>query len=754
GDTIWTHTVNKPTESSDTWDYTIDSLPMYINGKLVSYSVKETLPTGYKTEAATAAKAYEGETGHVDELNFINELDTFSLTITKTWDDFSNTYNTRPNDLALTIYANAAPLHPQPVLSWQKDNVKGVWTLTANGLPRYHQDGSLYRYSVKESSLEKYDSFGSTSDDSDGRFVVTLVTDVEGEAAFTNKLKRVSLSGIKTWEDKDNYYGYRPDKLELTVLADGDPLKGMPLANDGAFTVDKQAGNLWTYSIDNLPMYAAGDEPIQYAIQETMPAGYEALANGLAENLIREDAVLTGADLINTLAVISVSGKKTWLDNGNKYVTRPDLYDIRLLVCDGDGVPLPKQPPAEDIEWTDNADNTWSYIIYNLPRYQKGFMTEVMYRVIETADADGDYLPLYENTAKRAADGTIYDMNITNVLRPIVAIYNVTDGIAANGNKVGGYVSAGYGNPVKHNFDEGTGECLYVSWKPETNWVASPAVSLTYWLLDSDTPVTVAITPNDISALTNGDFPSARCHTDANGIITLTFANHVLDMPRRVEVDVSFLPTIAVINTTPQQTGGQVHVENGVWNSNHDGIGNRYVEKTVHGKANDNFVVDLTQITVQSASGGFPAVKLNLSANGSFKTQFITNLGGVNQVVPVEGRVLVNKRNANGQPIDITIMLDKLPCPVDLGILFLSVPPVILPTPTPTPTPVLTPTPTPTPRPSFTPTPTPTPTPTHTPPPLPSMPPDERAFDTVWILDDGSVPLGVGILMTLGDCFD
>ncbi len=382
------------------WTYIYSGVPHYQSDNMTAivYTVKETPATGYVAVGGTTAGGTADAGGDVTGADLTNELITVSITGRKTWADDSDRYGMRPDGLTLTVLVDGTPMAPQPSVSWIKAG--SVWTYTIDGLPRY-QAGTLdqVRYTVQEAPAAGYELADETA--------VTGLIDADTgnvtEADFANTLTTVSIRGTKTWVDGGDRYAKRPDTLTLTVLADG---AAMPVQPEIMWT---QSGNSWTYAIEGLPRYRKGsDTPAVYTVRETSVSGYAA-ASLTATGTVDAGGRLTGADFTNTLHTITLSGSKTWADDGDRYGTRPDALTLTVL---GDGTALDPQP---DIDWTTSGD-TWTYTVTGLPRYQADGTTPVAYTVQE-ADVAG-YAPVGETLAGAAPDanGDIAGIDFENRL--------------------------------------------------------------------------------------------------------------------------------------------------------------------------------------------------------------------------------------------------------------------------------------------------------------------------------------------------
>ena len=75
----------------------------------------------------------------------------------------------------------------------------------------------------------------------------------------------VIIKGTKTWDDKENAYGIRPDSITINLYADGE--------FTGLYTkADEETG--WTYQFEEQPKYDEDGNEIEYTIKETPISHY------------------------------------------------------------------------------------------------------------------------------------------------------------------------------------------------------------------------------------------------------------------------------------------------------------------------------------------------------------------------------------------------------------------------------------------------------------------------------------------------
>lgn len=75
----------------------------------------------------------------------------------------------------------------------------------------------------------------------------------------------VIVKGTKTWDDKENAYGIRPDSIEISLYADGE---------DTGLDATASEETEWTYEFEEQPKYDEDGHEIEYSIKETPVKGY------------------------------------------------------------------------------------------------------------------------------------------------------------------------------------------------------------------------------------------------------------------------------------------------------------------------------------------------------------------------------------------------------------------------------------------------------------------------------------------------
>lgn len=97
---------------------------------------------------------------------------------------------------------------------------------------------------------------------------------VNGELTYkkieNKKNPKISKTVTKTWNDNDNQDGKRPDKIKVTLYANGEKVT----------EVEVTKANGWKHTFADLPKYKDGQE-INYTVKETPVEGYQTAVNGM-----------------------------------------------------------------------------------------------------------------------------------------------------------------------------------------------------------------------------------------------------------------------------------------------------------------------------------------------------------------------------------------------------------------------------------------------------------------------------------------
>ena len=174
----------------------------------------------------------------------------------KIWDDADNKLNVRPKSITVDLYRNGGkkPYKTQEVTP----DKKGDWAYEFTDLPKYDDQLDAYSYTVKERTVDKYDS----------KVVGKNITNT-----YQNNQK-TEITGQKFWNDNGNKGNTRPGSIIVELYQ-----------NNGNIPVRKQTvvpdkkGN-WHYAFKDLPKHDAALNDYQYTVKELPVAGYTSNVNG------------------------------------------------------------------------------------------------------------------------------------------------------------------------------------------------------------------------------------------------------------------------------------------------------------------------------------------------------------------------------------------------------------------------------------------------------------------------------------------
>lgn len=304
--------------TAGSWTHTEQNLAKYDDaGNTYTYTWRET----------TQLNNYSmSQSGNTITNTFTNRM---NLTVTKTWSDNANAYNTRPGSIQVDLLRNNSVFRTITVTS------ANGWSATVNDLPIYDDNDVAYSYAWKEHAVTSY------------------VTTVNGNNIINTLSGKTQISMSKVWVDNNNAYNTRPTSVVFSILRNNTEIMTKTLSG---------SGNTWTATVDDLDKYDANGVEYVYSVAEktALPA---------------YSSSKTGNTITNTLTgQTSLSGTKTWKDNSNTYGTRPASLELKLFKL-LDGTSNKTQVTGVTPTWT-KSGNVWNYAFNNLPLYENGVRVE------------------------------------------------------------------------------------------------------------------------------------------------------------------------------------------------------------------------------------------------------------------------------------------------------------------------------------------------------------------------------------------
>ena len=305
------------------WKWGFTDLPKYAEGKLIAYTITEDSVGGY----TSAVNGYDVTNTYSPEQT--------SVTVTKAWDDKNDQDGIRPESITVKLLANGEDTKKELVLSDGNS-----WTGTFTELDKY-QNGQEVVYTIEEAEVNGYSTVV-TGDASTGFTVTNSHTPATTE-----------VSGSKTWDDKEDQDGKRPDSITIRLYANGEQVK--------VVTVTEEDG--WKWNFTNLPKYENGSE-IRYTITEDVVLGYQSEVDGM--------------DVTNhyTPGQINIPVTKNWQDKDDADGIRPDSITVKLYA---DGKDTGKELILDQ-------KNNWTGSFDDLDEYADG--VKIVYTIAEV-EVDG-----------------------------------------------------------------------------------------------------------------------------------------------------------------------------------------------------------------------------------------------------------------------------------------------------------------------------------------------------------------------------
>lgn len=281
------YTFTQTLDDSNSWTYTWKNLPLFVNGQVAKYSLREvqigdtyydsgTNSDGFEDYAVVydPARYREADTGaYQDEPTWVDQnnvrhysryalLQVHNLLdngktyvfVSKEWDDNNDQDGKRPDSITVKLLRNGEDTGKTVTL-----DAGNNWGGNFTDLKKY-DNGTEIQYSVEESSVP------------DG-YTSTLSGSAKEGYILTNSHtpEITSVTGINVWEDEDNKDGIRPQEVTLELLANGTKVDSK--------TVQPNENGDWAWSFTDLPKYN-NSKKITYTVTEEDINGYKTTIEG------------------------------------------------------------------------------------------------------------------------------------------------------------------------------------------------------------------------------------------------------------------------------------------------------------------------------------------------------------------------------------------------------------------------------------------------------------------------------------------
>ncbi|HEY9576027.1 MAG TPA: Cna B-type domain-containing protein [Lachnospiraceae bacterium] len=176
---------------------------------------------------------------------------------------------------------------------------------------------------------------------------------------YMGESELTSIAVKKTWENDEA--GNLPEKIEVELYRAIEDDKENAIYV-GYESVQPNEKGEWNLTFTNLPKNDGSGRPYLYSVKERPMEGYKSEVSGDQDQ---------GYNIVNK-QVVTISGKKQWVDEDNKAGERPSGITVRLL-SNGKEVAIKEVTQADG----------WSYSFDNLPIYENG--QKVTYTIKEDA---------------------------------------------------------------------------------------------------------------------------------------------------------------------------------------------------------------------------------------------------------------------------------------------------------------------------------------------------------------------------------
>ena len=184
--------------------------------------------------------------------------DATNISVEKKWKEENNDTKSRPENIKVKLIAKIAD--KEYIVEERVITAESGWKTTFKDLPT-ENNGNKIEYTITEDEVSGYKT-EITGSAKDG-FVITN----------TKESEKISVEGVKNWNDKNNQGGARPKLITVNLLKNGKQIASRKVTEaDG-----------WKWKFEGLNKYENGKE-IEYTITEDEVSGYKTEITGNAKD--------------------------------------------------------------------------------------------------------------------------------------------------------------------------------------------------------------------------------------------------------------------------------------------------------------------------------------------------------------------------------------------------------------------------------------------------------------------------------------
>ena len=348
------------------WKWEIDNLPKYKNGGTeITYTIRENTYEEYTRSVSRSVTPATGTEKEQLNLAVTNKWTpgTTSIAVQKIWTDGNNQDGIRPTWVLINLKDEAGN-----VVASERVTAP-TWLVRFENIDEYDASGKLINYSVEE----VFDRTVTEKTDGPGTYKLVEIKSVDDGFTIENAHtpEKVTVSGVKTWDDNNNQDDKRPTSIKINLLKNGSAYESK--------TVTEADG--WAWSWTGLPKYENGSL-INWTITEDSITDYT--------------QAVSGYNVTNsyTPGKTSIRVNKVWSDGDNQDGMRPANIVV-FLKANGETIDTAVL----------NQSNSWSYQFRNLDRNKDGqpivyTVEELHTEIITGTDGAGTYKDVVAGTAE------------------------------------------------------------------------------------------------------------------------------------------------------------------------------------------------------------------------------------------------------------------------------------------------------------------------------------------------------------------